>query len=256
MNYKTQTQVTSLDRFTAPNELTPASTNFYSRKFSRQQLNDPVLYLQRSDQRFFDAKGNIIRFDCSLDDFDALPIERRLHWIQQFMKQVPHANHWFNNIAGIIEGFVKYKLAEHGSWLSIVDAAILQGIQDGYARSAGLVAGYSVNPGARFWCQFFDALGKPTHDLERINLWGCAETAATNFGVEMAALRGLSPNKYEWVFWQTGNIYRWAIASFDVDLRSSEVPFIDPRILWRGRSPVYWFSTTFIWSNQGTVRWA
>ena len=127
------------------------------------------------------------------------------------MKQVPSANRWFNNIAGIIEGFVQYGLAEPGSWLSIVDAAILQGVQDGYARSAGLVAAPSVNPGAHFWRQFFDALGSPTHDLERINLWGCAETAATNFGVEMATVRGLSPNKYEWVFWQTGNIYRWLL---------------------------------------------
>ncbi len=188
MTYKTQTQVTSLNRFVVPTKRISASASSYSSRFGQQQLNDSGIYPQRREHRFFDANGRINRFDGSLNEFDALPIARRLHWIRQFMKQVPSANRWFNNIAGIIEGFVQYGLAEPSSWLSIVDAVILQGIQDGYARSAGLVAAPSVNPGARFWRQFFDALGSHTHDLERINLWGCAETAATNTIVRMVPM--------------------------------------------------------------------
>lgn len=232
--------------------------------------------------RFFDVNGRIHRFDGSLDDFDALPIAQRLHWIQQLMKQVPNAQNWFNNIVGIIEGFIEYRLAESGSWLSIVDAAILQGIQDGYARSAGLMTAASANPGAPLWRAFFDALGRPTKDGERLKLWGAAETAATNYGVAMAAARGVSANRFEWLFWQTGNVYRRAVASFDggmgklvgagggllspgmipmVGKRLSRgvasflpgTSFIDPRALWQGRSPVYWFSTTFIWGNQAVL---
>ncbi len=216
-------------------------------------MNYPFSYPGRSKHPVFDANGHIIDFACSLDDFDTLPIAQRLHWIQQFMRQVPHAHNWFNNIAGIIEGFVNYRLAEPGSWLSIVDAAILQGIQDGYARSADLVTVPSVNPGALIWCQFFDTLGRQIKDIDRINLWGRAEIAATDFGVDVAAARGLSPNKHERVFWRTGNIYRRAVAA--ADNYRPEVPFFDPRTLWRGRSPVYWFSTTFIWSNRENLRW-
>lgn len=207
------------------------------------------------------------------------------------MKQVLGAKNWFNNIVGIIEGFVEYELANPGSWLSIVDAAILQGIQDGYAQSAGLVADPGANPGGTLWRRFFDALGRQADDAELIALWGSAEMAATNYGVNVAAGRGLAPNKYEWLFLQTGNLYRRAIASFEGGLGTSvnwigtglgvlagagdgrllpdRTPpplkngastaeagnrlgafFIDPRALWNGRSPVYWYSTTLIWANQ------
>ncbi|RME06887.1 MAG: hypothetical protein D6816_07235 [Bacteroidetes bacterium] len=145
------------------------------------------------------------------------------------------------------------------------------------------------------WKDFFDILNDSAYDdFERIRRWGVAEQAATNFGMEEAARRGLSPNGYEWIFLQTGNIYRGAASAFEGGLGtplswlgaglgvlsgSGEAVtsldmtpvytygelgvsagfslgsfFNDPRSLWNGHSPVYWYST-LIWANQETHRW-
>lgn len=198
------------------------------------------------------------------------------------MDQVPGAANWFNNIVGIIEGFVEYGLADPGSWLSVVDAGILQGIQDGYTLSAGTATYSTNNPGSLLWKDFFDILESTEHDdIERINRWGAAEQAATDYGIGVATSRNLLPNGYEWAFLLTGNIYRGAASAFDGGL-GIPVSFLtaalgglsgvdgdlsvdagymlgsffnDPRSLWNGHSPVYWYSTTLIWANQETHRW-
>lgn len=95
---------------------------------------------------------------------------------------------------GIIEGFVEYGLAESGSWLSIVDAGILQGIQDGYTLSEGTATYSTNNPGSLLWRDFFDILESTEHgDIERIKRWGAAEQAATDYGIGVATSRNLLP---------------------------------------------------------------
>lgn len=212
------------------------------------------------------------------------------------MRQIPGAKNWFNNIVGIIEGFVEYGLAGSGTWLSVVDAGILQGIQDGYTLSEGTATYSTNNPGSLLWKDFFDILNDRKYDNpERIRRWGLAEQASTNFGVEEAAQRGLSANGYEQIFLQTGNVYRGAASAFEGGLgtplgwlgaglgvlfgageaaTSLDITpiytygelgeaagfglgsfFNDPRSLWNGHSPVYWYSTTLIWANQETHQW-
>ena len=52
MTYKTQTQVTSLNRFVVPAKRIPASASSYSSRFGQQQLNDSGIYPQRRDTAF------------------------------------------------------------------------------------------------------------------------------------------------------------------------------------------------------------
>lgn len=271
-----------LNRFLSADTIVPDPSNPQSYNRYTYALNNPFRYIDPTGHCSFDVNGNIDRFDCSLDEFDAMPIAERERWMRQFMDQVPGAANWFNNIVGIIEGFVEYGLADPGSWLSVVDAGILQGIQDGYTLSEGTATYSTNNPGSLLWKDFFDILESTEHDdIERIKRWGAAEQAATDYGIGVATSRNLLPNGYEWAFLLTGNIYRGAASAFDGGL-GIPVSFLtaalgglsgvdgdlsvdagymlgsffnDPRSLWNGHSPVYWYSTTLIWANQETHRW-
>lgn len=108
-----------------------------------------------------------------------MPIDLRLTWIIEFMKQSEdgRAENWFNNIRGIIEGFARFGLAEPGTWLSYVDAGILHSIQDGYALSLNL--GGTPRTAAIAWKEFFDNLyqGARDEDVDSVgsylvSLWG------------------------------------------------------------------------------------
>ena len=256
----------------------PQSYNRYSYGF-----NNPVKYIDPSghcngdpsNNNPFDESGETIaHLDCTLENFDSMSIADRLLWIQYFMDQF-HIGPWFKNIEGIIQGFVENGLAESGSWLSIVDAAILQGIQDGFVVSdmegaQGAVGNAtSENPGKATWKIFFDELAKgPAGDDDAlIEMWGTAEAASTQHGEVIAGDLGLTPDPYETFFLKTGDAYRWAAfngglgiwaaaAALTVDAnqfiayRVGEW-FNDPRssVPILGRSPVYWYSSA-IWQVQ------
>jgi len=257
----------------------PQSYNRYSYSY-----NNPVKYTDPSghcngdpsNNNPFDESGETIAYlDCTLENFDSMSIADRLLWIQYFM-DLPEVGLWFKNIEGIIQGFVENGLAESGSWLSIVDAAILQGIQDGYAISImgterGVVGNTaSVNPGRASWKAFFNELadyspGQNANSL--IDKWGTAEEDSTKHGEEIAASLGLASDPYETVFLRTGNFYRWAAHNGGLGIWAAAAaltvdanPFIayqvgewfnDPRSTDPvfGRAPVYWYSS-FIWQVQ------
>ncbi len=262
-----------------PEPSDPQSYNRYSYGY-----NNPVKYTDPSghcngdpsNNNPFDKSGETIAYlDCTLENFDAMSIADRLLWIQYFMDQF-HIGLWFNNIEGIIQGFVENGLAGSGSWLSVVDAAILQGIQDGFVASDMEEAkdvvddATSENPGAALWKLFFDELAKDPakRDYDAlVEMWGAAEAASTQHGEVIAGDLGLTSDPYETFFLKTGNAYRWAAfhgglgiwaaaAALTVDAN----PFIayrvgewfnDPRstVPILGRSPVYWYSSA-IWKVQ------
>lgn len=196
------------------------------------------------------------------------------------MVQVPGAQDWFNNIEGIIEGFVEYGLSEPGSWISVVDASILEGIQDGYAYSIiGRRMGvkgkrHVINDGADEWQYFFNGLAEGANDKVLIRRWGAGEEAVTAHGRYIAEKRrNLQPNGYEQFFLYTGDLYRSAAKNLPGGLGTAgQVAgsivtagnpvgsylgfeagrfFNDPRsqVPVVGRSPVYWYSIQ-IWRLQ------
>jgi RHS repeat-associated protein len=273
-----------INRFLSADTIIPDPTNPQSFNRYSYVLNRPLNFTDPTGHCEFGFDENdqeiITRFDCSLGEFDAMSIEDREKWMRIFMRQIRGAENWFNSIEGIIEGFVEYGLAESGSWLSIVDAAILQGIQDGYTMAAGVSTYYSTHPGASLWSDFFIDLWAGRSDSELISRWGIAETASTNYGIGVATGRNVIPNAYERFFLLTGNLYRSAAASspggfgtpvsfitsvigglsgLDSDLSVDAGYnlgsfFNDPRSLWNGHSPVYWYSI-LIWENMATHQW-
>lgn len=272
-------------RFISPDSIVPEPGNPQSFNRYSYVLNSPTNYTDPSGFCAGDPSNNnpfnefgdaIAHFDCTLENFDALPIADRLLWIQLFMQQTDTFP-WFNNIAGIIQGFVENGLADSGSWLSVVDAAILQGIQDGFANSIpgvqnGIVGIASTNPGKTNWSAFFDEEIRPDANENRlIELWGVAEAASTKYGEAIAADAGIAPNSFEAAFLITGNAYRWAASHGGLGrwaLSVSPILNVNPIVAYKvgewfndprstdpffNRSPVYWYSSA-IWEVQSWYR--
>jgi hypothetical protein len=275
--------VSSIGRFASadtivPNPADPQSYNRFSYAYNNPiNLVDPSGHCAggTTNNPFNDA-GEIIYFDCTFDDFESLAIADRLRWIQQMMSQGMGGQlaNWFNNIAGIIQSYQDFDLADSGSWLSNVNAGILQGIQDGYAMWSG-TTNSSTNPGAEGWNAFFAAIdNSQTSDATRIRLWGVAEEASTNFGVGMATNKNLLPNAPESWFLGISKVYRLANAQFGGDLAPVGAfvgavfdglvgtdngqmtmslvveQFADPRSLWGPNNdiaPVRYFADYFVW---------
>lgn len=139
----------------------------------------------------------------------------------------------------------------------------------------------SVNSGAVQWKSFFSLLFSDDRDSqteELIRRWGTAEQTATNYGISIAADRGLYASPAELIFLGVGDVYRGANASgrhvpiyiaaavgavidgvsgtengMDtmVDLGMA---LTDPRTLIGGHSPVY-YASAVIWENYGHWEW-
>ena len=79
---------------------------------------------------------------CStVPDFDVMSVSLRREWLT-FSTEGFAADYnvetWFNNIAEVLRFFDEKDLAGRGSWASIVDGNILQGIQFGMAEWRGI----------------------------------------------------------------------------------------------------------------------
>jgi hypothetical protein len=158
--------------------------------------------------------GELYGFACTPDDLDEMPIAERLDWINQFAAQTDSGD-WFNNIDGIISGFVETGRAEPGSWLSVVDSYILVAIQDGYALYDPEIIPREMSPeeleNALLWKEFFDELRDNEDPKEIYNKWGQAEQSATDYGVILA--NELDMTYMESIFLFTGDIYRYLVAN-------------------------------------------
>ena len=104
---------------------------------------------------------------------------------------------------------------DRGSWSSWIDATILHALSERMRMSRGEIT-TSRNHGADEWAAFFEArLSRPT-ETELLGLWAVAESAATEFGREVALDRGATPTAGElavdeWASaWRSG--VRWRSA--------------------------------------------
>lgn len=205
-------------RFTQPDTIIPDRFGPQTRNRYSYVSNNPVNKIDPTGNCEFDAEtGDISRFDCSPDEFDNISVAERKRWIYQFMKQSKYTD-WFNNIAGIIEAFEASGNGEPGSWLSVVDAYILAAIQDGWALATEGIQSRNINNlgekiNAHLWEQFFKTNRGDVGLM--ITRWGLAEQAATQYGVQKASARGLSPSTAESIFLQSGNFYRDWLAGYD-----------------------------------------
>ncbi|NIH85031.1 hypothetical protein [Amycolatopsis granulosa] len=170
---------------------------------------------------------------CTAADIDGMTIAQRLAFLRALSagpaaEIVPgYAPRW-RNIEGVLEFFADRGLGSPGSWVSFVDAGILEGVERGIALARGDSADTFGNPGAPLWAAYLTRLrdgrlsGRSAHD----RAWSTAEQASTEYGVGLAErVHGRTATPVEQRFYQFSEFYRWTLRARPVllDLLSPPV---------------------------------
>lgn len=184
--------------------------------------NDPLgmvdpLGLRPTDAQLRAGACTVVALDCAFDDFEGMTVLERRQWLSNFESEFGddyNFTSWFNAIDGILHFADDLDLISDQSWFSIVDAGILEGIQNGLAivrnRATGL-----LNPGSQLWARFFDGRLSGADDATSRTLWGRAEQSATNFGLLQTDLRDIDAPLGGETFASVGNIYRGLLTLSD-----------------------------------------
>ncbi|MFT7841828.1 hypothetical protein Q5530_37310 [Saccharothrix sp. BKS2] len=185
--------------------------------------------------------------DCTAAEFDRMTADERLEFLRA-LQRGPAAllgapDRW-RNIEGVIAFFRDRGLAAPGTWVSHVDAAILEGIERGVALALGRSPDGFGNPGSARWAAYLTRLhrGELTARDAHDRAWSEAEQASTEHGVAIAEeVHGLRPTAVERRFFLFSEFYRWTLRNRPVaqdlllfygvlvhpELAVRRVPFLD-----------------------------
>jgi len=187
--------------------------------------------------------------DCTAEDINLLSMPERLELVRAMQAgpaaTLSAADRW-RNIEGVITFFRDHRLGAPGSWVSYVDAGIVEGIERGIAIALGRSTDGFGNPGSARWARYLTRLStgelatRSAHD----RAWSEAEQASTEHGVALAAGHGQYATPTEKRFYEFSQMYRWVLRNrpVAVDLLATFGTLIHPD-LPRLRVPFYdWFT--------------
>jgi hypothetical protein len=187
--------------------------------------------------------------DCTVDEINEMSMAERLEFVRDMQSgpgaALGAADRW-RNIEGVITFFRDRGLGAPGTWVSYVDAGIVEGIQRGIAIASGWSTDTGGNPGSALWASYLTRLstGQLTTRAAHDRAWGEAEQASTEYGNALAVSHGVPATAAEWRFYQFSEMYRWALRNrpFALDLLAIYGPLIHPDLA-RLRVPFYdWFT--------------
>ncbi|RZS41193.1 hypothetical protein EV193_103513 [Herbihabitans rhizosphaerae] len=158
---------------------------------------------------------------CGLDDIDKMTMSDRLDMVR-LIESGPTAEYLgadidpgrWRNIEGIVTLFRNHGLGARGSWVSYVDAGIIEGLERGLAIASGRGTDTGGNPGSQLWAEYLVKLkaGELTTRSVHDRVWSIAEQASTEHGVRVAEqVHGERPSAREDRFFQLSEIYRFML---------------------------------------------
>lgn len=97
-----------------------------------------------------------IGLKCSFHQIEKMSLSTRLLYVQYMETRfIPlNAGNQFRAIEGVIKFFISKGLGAPGTWVSYVDAGIVEGIQRGGAIALGIGKSTGGNPGSAPWADF------------------------------------------------------------------------------------------------------
>lgn len=153
----------------------------------------------------------------------------------------------WRNIEGVLSFFDDHGLGAPGTWISYVDAAILEGIERGVALALGRSTDGFGNPGSARWADYLTRLhrGELTSRGVHDRAWSEAEQASTEHGVVVAEqVHGLRPTATERRFYLFSEFYRWVLRNRPVvlDLLLVHGALLNPVLVVRRVPFLDWFT--------------
>ncbi len=188
--------------------------------------------------------------DCTGAEIDRMSMAERLEFLR-LVQSGPAAglgasDRW-RNIEGVISFFRDRGLGAPGTWVSHVDAGILEGIERGVAIALGRSTDGFGNPGSVRWADYLTRLhrGELTDRGAHDRAWGEAEQTATDHGVAVAEREhGLRQTAVERRFFLFSEFYRWALRNRPavLDLLLLHAALLNPVLVLRRVPFVDWFT--------------
>lgn len=112
--------------------------------------------------------------DCTAEDINLLSMPQRLELVRTMSagpaESLSAADRW-RNLEGVLAFFADHRLGAPGSWVSYVDAGIVEGIERGIAIALGRASDGFGNPGSARWARYLTRLStgelgnRAAHDL-------------------------------------------------------------------------------------------
>lgn len=93
---------------------------------------------------------------CSFHVIEDMSLPTRLSYVQYMETRFIslNAGNQFRAIEGVIEFFISVDVGGQGTWVSYVDAGIVEAIQRGGAIALGIGTATGGNPGTSLWAEF------------------------------------------------------------------------------------------------------
>ncbi|KAF2174681.1 hypothetical protein K469DRAFT_458874, partial [Zopfia rhizophila CBS 207.26] len=165
---------------------------------------------------------------CTFTQIEVMSMQERLDYVRtmqsKFFGPLDSSNQ-FRAIEGVIMFFQRKNLGQMGSWVSYVDAGIVEGIQRGGAIALGMGTETGGNPGSEKWADFLRR--KKAGELNNRNVhdkaWSEAEQAATEYGKKLGDNKRLpvTPQLRLW-YWST-QLFRWIMRNRDTAIKALRV---------------------------------
>jgi hypothetical protein len=166
---------------------------------------------------------------CTFWDIESASVQARLDYMRYM--QTAHfaplnATDRFRAIEGVLLFFLGESIGAPGSWVSHVDAGIIEGIQSGAAASLGQEIAVSSppadnNPGISVWADYFAGQrvlgGYPTRQLHD-SAWGEAEATSTEWAKEEVADSVQAATRRELNWYAFTILFRWITRNQDLTI--------------------------------------
>jgi hypothetical protein len=187
--------------------------------------------------------------DCTAEDINLLTMAERLELVRGMQAgpgaQLGVTDRW-RNIEGVITFFRDKGLGAPDTWVSYVDAGIVEGIERGLAIALGRSTDDFGNPGSTLWADYITGVAEGSFATRGAHdrAWSLAEQASTEHGVVLAERHGQYATPVEERFYQYSETYRWALRNrpFALDLLAVYGWLIHPDLA-RSRVSFYdWFT--------------
>jgi hypothetical protein len=94
---------------------------------------------------------------CSFAEIELMSMSTRLAYVRTMQSKFfgpLKASNQFRAIEGVIQFFISNNLGKSNTWISYVDAGIVEAIQNGGGNTLGLHSRVGGNPGTQPWEQF------------------------------------------------------------------------------------------------------
>jgi ricin-type beta-trefoil lectin protein len=159
-----------------------------------------------------------VRLNCTIADFDKMSMPERLTFVRALesgpAQQFERGFIRWRAIEGVMELFEDKNMGAPGSWVSITDGGILEGIEQGLAIALGK-GGSTTNKGAALWATYLKDLkaGRLSDKATHNQAWGVAEQTSTDHGVAEANRMGVHPSKVEGTWFQFTQMFRFMLAN-------------------------------------------